>query len=216
MTLAPPRPRPPWLAAWLVELFASPEQTESILGDLHEEFSDVASKSGLVSARHWYWRQGVRTIFCLAGAAFRGAPWLIAGAVLFGFVLRTLGFSLPERIVVAILRAQRPYSNLHYNFYVWLVTWGIPIVRFVEMILIGCVVAAIAKGREVLTTMVLVIASSLFVGLNFFLWTHTRPQQIPFPWTFLLWNLENCVAILVGCILVRAIRSVLLRHHPTP
>jgi len=31
--------RPPGLAAWLVELFASPEQAESILGDLSPRIS---------------------------------------------------------------------------------------------------------------------------------------------------------------------------------
>lgn len=48
MTRADLHLRPARLAAWLVELFASAEQAESILGDLHEEFSDVASKSGMV------------------------------------------------------------------------------------------------------------------------------------------------------------------------
>lgn len=57
-----PCPRPPRIAAWLVELFVSVEQAESILGDLHEEFSDVASKSGVVAARRWYWRQSINTL----------------------------------------------------------------------------------------------------------------------------------------------------------
>jgi hypothetical protein len=57
-----PRTRPPRLAAWLVNLFASVEDAESILGDLHEEFSDIVSKSGVVPARRWYWRQSVKTI----------------------------------------------------------------------------------------------------------------------------------------------------------
>jgi hypothetical protein len=40
-----PRTRPPHLATWLVELFASVGQAESILGDLHEEFSEIASRA---------------------------------------------------------------------------------------------------------------------------------------------------------------------------
>jgi hypothetical protein len=39
-----PRTRPPRLVAWLVELFASTNQSESILGDLHEEFLDIFSE----------------------------------------------------------------------------------------------------------------------------------------------------------------------------
>jgi hypothetical protein len=58
--------RPPRLAAWLVELFTSVEQAECILGDLAEEFSDLASRSGAVHARRWYWRQSLKTITPIA------------------------------------------------------------------------------------------------------------------------------------------------------
>jgi hypothetical protein len=39
---------PPRIATWLVDLFASDEQAESITGDLIEGFSEQASKSGLL------------------------------------------------------------------------------------------------------------------------------------------------------------------------
>lgn len=48
---------PPSIAVWLVTLFTAPEEAESIVGDLHEEFSLLAVKSGFAIARHWYWRQ---------------------------------------------------------------------------------------------------------------------------------------------------------------
>src|SRR5215813_3365658 len=57
MMQASPCRHPPRLATWLVDLFASAEQAESILGDLAEEFSDIASTSGVLSARRWYWRE---------------------------------------------------------------------------------------------------------------------------------------------------------------
>lgn len=68
--------RPPRIAAWLVKLFASAEE-ESILGDLIEEYSDLALKSGLAFARHWYWRQAVKTSRISAATdsvALRGRP----------------------------------------------------------------------------------------------------------------------------------------------
>ena len=151
----------------------------------------------------------------LAGAGFRVAPWSLTGAVLSGFALRTFGFSLPEHIIVAILHTQRPYSNLHYDFYAWLVTWGSPIIRLVEMTLVGCIVAAVAKGREIIATVVLDIVSSVIVGLLFYLATLDRPPEIPFPWIFLLRNFENWMAIVLGGILIRKIRSASLRQHST-
>ena len=71
------RVRPPRIAAWLVDLFA-PDETETIAGDLLEEFSELASKLGVTSARRWYWRQSVKAIAHLVATAFRDAPWLIA------------------------------------------------------------------------------------------------------------------------------------------
>src|SRR5215510_5219875 len=94
MRHAPPTPRPPRLAAWLVSLFGSSEQAESILGDLSEEFLDIVSKSGIAFARRWYWRQSLKTIAHLAGSSFRTAPWLLAGVVLLGFLLRRFDFQL--------------------------------------------------------------------------------------------------------------------------
>jgi len=43
--------QPPRGAVWLIELFTPYEQAESIPGDLLEEFSDLASKSGVAYAR---------------------------------------------------------------------------------------------------------------------------------------------------------------------
>ncbi len=79
--------QPPRIAVWFVDLFIPYEQAESIPGELLEEFSDLASKSGLVSARRWYWRQTAKTIVGLIGKGFREAPWLTVGTVLGGFLV---------------------------------------------------------------------------------------------------------------------------------
>jgi hypothetical protein len=82
--------QPPLIAVWLIRLFAFAEGAESILGDLLEEFSLLASKSGVSTARNWYWRQTIKTVPRLAGFAFRTAPWAIVTAVVGGLVLRFL------------------------------------------------------------------------------------------------------------------------------
>ena len=70
--------RPPRMAVWLVDLFTPNKQSESIPGDLLEEFSELASKSGVASARRWYWRQSVKTVAHLIATGFLVAPWLTA------------------------------------------------------------------------------------------------------------------------------------------
>jgi hypothetical protein len=211
MTQLPHSSRPPRLAAYLVELFACTEQSESVLGDLHEEFLDLASGSGVVTARRWYWRQSAKTIFHLVGAAFRTAPLSLAGVVLLGFLLERFSFGFPERLMVLVLRTQRPYSNLHYGFYAWLVTYGIPLVAIIQTILVGCITAALAKGREMVATIVLTFLSAAPLGL---LLLNTGGPWSPFAysWPFVIMELVNLLWIIPGGVIVREIRSALARR----
>lgn len=211
-----PRTQPPSIAAWLVELFASADHAENLLGDLTEEFSDIALKLGVASARRWYWRQSMKTIAHLSGAAFRTERWSLVGVVTLGFLLHWLFVALPAQVIVAILHAQRPYSNLHYDLYVWLVTWGIPIERIVEMTLVGCFVAMVAKGREIIATIALIAILAGILGLNLFVHNRDLPPPMRIPWTRLLGNFPNWLATLLGGILTRTIRSVLPRQLSKP
>jgi len=211
-----PSLRPPPLAAWLVELFASADKAESILGDLHEESSDICSKSGVVAARRWYWRQSVKTIFHLFGAAFCSAPWSLSTIVLMGFFTHWFTATVPERVIIAILRAQRPYSNLHYEFYVRLINYGIPTAYVVTSMLVGCVVAVLAKGREVVATLTLIVVRSVpFLWLLVFAYEQNADRGPIFVGAFhffvFRYTLEM-IGILLAGVLVRILRSVSSRH----
>ena len=115
--------QPPRFAVWLLTLFALDEEAESILGDLLEEFSLLASKSGIPFARRWYWRQTLKTIFQLAVLGFRTAPWLTTAAVVGGFLLRRLVGRLVEPAIFAVLeRVPRLRASLQ-HVYVLRVHW---------------------------------------------------------------------------------------------
>ena len=58
----PRQVHPPRVVSWFVDLFPPIEQTETIQGDLLEEFSGLVSTSGIDLARRWYWRQSVKTV----------------------------------------------------------------------------------------------------------------------------------------------------------
>lgn len=203
-----PHPRPARVTAWLVELFASAEQADSILGDLHEEFSELASKSGVVFARRWYWRQGLKTISHLVAGAFRTAPWSLAGVVLFGFLLRGFSFNLPESLVVAILRTQRPYSNHHVMAYMNFLTYGTLIARALTSATIGCMMAFFAKGREVVATLGLAL---LFSALVVNAWVHVA-RRGPTDLVWWLWSFADPLGMVCGGLIVREIRSAFVRR----
>ena len=88
MTSQSPFVQPPRFAVWLLTLFALDDEAESILGDLLEEFTLLASSSGGPFARRWYWRQTLNTVLQLAVLGFRTSPWLTAAAIAGGFFLR--------------------------------------------------------------------------------------------------------------------------------
>lgn len=208
MTQTVPSARPPRLAAWLVELFASADQAESIVGDLQEEFSDIASKSGIIFARGWYRRQAAKTIFHLVAGAFSVGPWVLAGSVLLGFLLRRLTFGFPEWLVVSILHALRPYSNGHVNAYMDLLTYGIPIAHFLASALIGGVMAFLAKGREIVATATLALVLCALIGAAV---VHVATQG-PIDITWLLWSFADPFATILGGVIVREFR-LLLAHR---
>lgn len=193
---------PPCIAAWLLDLFAPSEQAESITGDLLEEFRDLASKSGVVFARSWYRRQTVKTIAHLVGAGFRAAPWSTAAAVVGGFLLLRFVSGLPEQAIFAVLRRYRVFDR-HFNAYVFFATDGIAIGHAIAAMFVGCMVALVAKGREMAAAMSLALALCALISAAW-VWVATHGP------IDLAWMLSSCAdpfAIVVGGAIVRTRRS---------
>ena len=203
--------RPPDIAAWLVDLVSPYEQAESIAGDLLEEFSELASESGVTSARRWYWRQSAKTITHLVGAGLRVAPWRTAGVVLMGFLLLRVGYGWPEYLLVAVLRTQKPYSNAHVDAYMFFLTWGILVGRVLQPMIIGCLVAVAAKGREMAATVALGFVTGALTSLAFLNWVKHRPENA-YLLSFFVSQFGSSVMIVIGGVIVREIRSAMLRR----
>jgi hypothetical protein len=65
-------------AAWLVELFTAPDESEAILGDLGEEFEARADQDGAASAKKWYVRQCLSTMYDLSIGTLKARPAVAA------------------------------------------------------------------------------------------------------------------------------------------
>jgi hypothetical protein len=137
--------QPPRIATWLLNLFTPGGEAESILGDLLEEYSHLASKSGIAFARHWYWRQTAKTIPHLAARGFRVAPWSTAVAVIGGFLLNRLVSGMSEQAIFAALHRYHIFDR-HFSAYVFFATDGVAIGHVIASMLVGCAVALAAKG----------------------------------------------------------------------
>jgi len=185
---------------WLLKLFASAEE-ESFLGDLLEEYSEVALKSGGAFAQRWYWRQVVKTIAHLGGNGFRCAPWSTA-AVIGGLVLLRFVSGLPDKILSAVTDRYLAFWSTNFKAYVWMLS-GMPIEHLIGSMFVGCVVALAAKGREMIATMTLALVSCTLVGAAV-VWVATH-RTVDVAW--MLWSCADPVTIVVGGALVRTRRS---------
>jgi hypothetical protein len=205
--------QPPHIAVWLLDLFITEKQRESIHGDLFEEFSGLASKSGVVSARRWYWRQSLKTI-AHADTGFRAAPLRIAGAVLLGLLLLWVGFPLPGRAILAIVvryRYRFQGAGVPARFIgVVCVPLAIQIGSVIVAMSVGCVVAVAAKGAEMIATMMLSLALSALAVLAHLdlMWV-----MLHLPYYFFLLQHEvvflafSSIAIVIAGVIIRMSRS---------
>jgi hypothetical protein len=209
---------PPRVAVWLVTLFTPAQQAEPILGDLMEEFSHLASISGIAIARDWYWRQAVKTSAYLAGSAFRTAPWSAAAAVVGGSLLIRFGLGLYGQAFNAVLDSYRVYEylsglgsqqpslNIGAAYMFW-ITRGMLIGRLLVETLAGGIVAVAAKEREITATLALgLFMSALGVIGCLMMVASTGNYAFLFSWA-LPWVFADSIAVVVGGAIVRTCRS---------
>ena len=211
--------QPPRVASWLVDLFISGEHTESISGDLLEEFSDLASKSGVACARRWYWRQSLKTIAFSIATPFRAAPWSIVITVVGGYVLLTCGLTWPERGMMAVLDFCRHHVTPYYTqqqvqTYLFVLGNAILIGHLLMSLLTGSIVAAVAKGREIVATVMLGFVWALTAGTLLGVLISKQSSDTVNVIPILVYDIGISVMIVVGGVIVRQSRSA-NSHHPS-
>lgn len=205
--------RPPFIASWLIGLFTSDWHADAISGDLLEEFSGLAAKSGATYARRWYWRHSMKTVLALIGTGLRTAPWLIASTVIGGFLLLWFGLSLPEKLIVAVLELRRHhvipyYTQREMDAHVFWLNTGILIGYLLVSLLVGCIVAMVAKGREMIATLTLSFAR---FALSLVAWFNVVRHWPPL--AILLTSFAFIILIPIGGLLVREVRRAAGRWH---
>jgi hypothetical protein len=196
--------QPPSAAVWLLGLFMVAEQQESILGDLLEEFVRYTASSGIDFGRRWYWRQALKTIVHLFGAAYRAAPWSISAAVGGGFLLRKLVAKLPEKAIFAAVDHYQIFEH-HFKVYLFLASTGIDIGHLITFLLVGCVVALTAKGKEMAATMTLALIFGIMAVAGSAV-AVTRSGDYSMLWR-MSWYFADSFAIVIGGVFVRMRRS---------
>jgi hypothetical protein len=202
MTLQADFVQPPVIAAWLLSLFTPIEEAESIMGDLLEEFSHLASKSGTAIAQRWYWRQTAKTVAHLFRTGFRVAPWSTTGAIVGAFLLHGFVSGLPDKVLSAVTDRYPEYWSAHFKTYVFVASDGMLIAHLILSMFVGCLVAMVAKGREMVATMTLSLILCAMIGAAWVLAAHGRMVA-----AWMLWSIPGPFAIVIGGAIVRTRRS---------
>jgi hypothetical protein len=204
MTFQPNLVSPPRGAAWLLSLFANAEEFDLILGDLSEEFSQLASKSGIPGARRWYWRQTLKTLPHLAVSAFRVAPWSTSAAVAGGFLLRRLLGRVPDFVTFSFIERSHIHKN-HFAAYRFLASTGIDVEHVITFLLVGCVVALVARRREMAPAIALAM---IFGGMALVASLLVVIRGGDYVYLLRLgWYVTDSLAVVLGAALVRMLRS---------
>jgi hypothetical protein len=194
--------QPPRLAVWLVNLFTVPDSAEAIMGDLLEEFSQIAHQAGVVFARRWYWRQALKTIVHLICTAYRAAPWWTSAGVAGGMLAHRLLWRLVEPTIFAFLdRYQIP--EYHFDVYVFFASTGLDIGYLIVFLFEGCIAAIVAKEREMAAATTLSLIYAALCGTAAVSWV----VQGHWALSRLTWDFADTFAILIGGAIVRTQRS---------
>jgi small-conductance mechanosensitive channel len=199
------------IASWLIGLFTSGAHEDAISGDLLEEFSDLASKSGLPYARRWYWRQSIKTVGNLMGTGLRTAPWLIASTVIGGYLMLqlALGFALPELLIDAVIELRWHhvvpyYTQREMDAYMFWFGTAVMIGYLLVPLFVGCIVATVAKAREIIATVTLSVFLFARTVVAWFNLARHRPELPQLP----IMALVGILLVLIGGVMVREVRRV--------
>jgi hypothetical protein len=204
--------QPPRTAVWLLSLFTLVEGAESIQGDLLEEFSLLVSKSGVVSARRWYWRQTMKTVPQLAGVGFRTAPWMTTSAVVGGFLLRKLLSPLVEPPIFAFLERYRVFEH-HFGTYMFFASTGIDVGHLITFLFVGFAVALVSRQREMVATITLGLIYGVMAVIGF-IYVVTTTGHGALLWRF-TWIFSDCFVIVLAGAIVRTHRLAVLSRPAT-
>jgi hypothetical protein len=202
--------QPPRVAVWLLTLFALDKEAESILGDLLEEFSLLASKSGVDFARRWYWRQTLKTVLQLAVLGFRTTPWLATAGVVGGFFLRRVAGRLVGPTLFAVLDRYQVYQH-HYSMYIFFFSTGFDVGQVIASMFVGFMVALVVKGREMVSTTILSLISGAMMVVV--LPVIVTQEGYGIALSRGMWSFVDSLAIVIAGAIVRTHRSGAAARH---
>jgi hypothetical protein len=142
--------------------------------------------------------------------------WLMVGTVLGAFLFLEFTTSRLQRAIVVIFHLHNHLvahdSKGVDTYFFWLKT-GVLVGRLFESLIIGCFVAVVAKGREMVATVTLSFVSLVMTAMIFGVSVarHEPVDPALFP-AIMVQQLSGSCMIVIGGVIVRESRSAISRR----
>jgi hypothetical protein len=153
---------PPKLALWLLRHFASAYHSESLAGDLIEQYREGRSEA-------WCWRQVAAAVVAGRARFVRGMPWTAICAVL-SRLLAEVAAVLAVTVIVD--QARRTHSLGHMMTQSFVAT----VVVLTSMALVGFLLSIRAHGRKqahAAVNALMLVFAVIALGLGTITWADT-------------------------------------------
>jgi hypothetical protein len=113
---------------------------------------------------------------------------------------------LPDKVLSVVTDRYLAYWSSHFPAYMFWATDGMLIAHLILSMLVGCIVAFAAKGREMVATMTLGLVLTAMVGVAYFGWVAEHwPIDMALSW--MLFQCSGPFAIVLGGAIVRTRRA---------
>jgi hypothetical protein len=147
--------------------------------------------------------------------AVGGAPWATLTVTIGGFFLHRIVQGFPDKALSAITDKYLWYWSSHFEAYTWVLN-GMSLAHFIGSMLVGCVVAFAAKGREMIATMTLTLILFAMFAVGNIEWVVASWPNCDsnLEWSIWMWQSLGFLAILVGGAIVRTVRSPAITQYP--
>ena len=145
-------------------------------------------------------------------AAVRSAPWLTGIAIVGGFALRKLVAPLIGRSIFAGIERYQAFFQHHFQAYLFFASNGIDIAHILSFLLIGFVVALVARRNEMVATIALALiyaAMAIFASV----YVAIKTSDGSLLWR-LNWYFADSLAIVLAGAIVR-MRRLTATTRPT-
>lgn len=200
---------PPRAASFLLSFFASEPDFAIVLGDLNEEFQQLASAHGHANARRWYRRESFRNAFEWIKREFLRTPVKVLTVTL----VADLSILVLVGLLMGPLGLEVEWAWIPPRYWRWFqFLWSI-LIPSLPYVATGAIASILVRGREMAVAVCLAIWATVYSMWLLYILSYSSARG-RLPTTFKLAQLNEQVVIQwAGTVLLYSIGCFWIRRR---